>query len=135
MSYTTTSRTKILEYLEENSSKTVTVNNISEHLKENGCEVNVTTIYRFLDKLIDDEKVIKYVAEKGKQATFQYVENGHRCDEHLHLQCIKCGGITHLECDFMNEIAKHIGSNHGFKIQCKNSIIYGICKSCSLMQE
>ena len=69
-------------------------------------------------------------AQKGKQATFQYIEDGHHCEQHLHLQCTKCGRIFHLECDFMGEIATHIQREHGFYIECKKSIIYGICKDC-----
>lgn len=131
MAYTTITRTRILEFLTANSHKTVTVNDISNDLKEQGYEVNITTIYRFLDKLTKDGTVMKYVAEKGKQASFQYVEHGHHCEGHLHLQCVKCGEITHLECEFMDEIAKHIKEDHGFEIQCKKSIIYGICRKCS----
>lgn len=131
MSYTTTGRTQISEFLKKNKDRTVTVSDISDYLKENGFEINVTTIYRFLDKLVSEGQVIKYVAQKGKQAAFQYVENGHNCDEHLHLQCVKCGGITHLECEFMGEIAKHVKRDHGFEIQCKKSIIYGVCGKCN----
>ena len=129
-SYTTASRTKILEYLKKNGDRTVNVNDISNYLKENQSEVNITTIYRYLDKLAKEGTVIKYVAEKGNQAVYQYVEQGHHCDEHLHLKCVKCGCIIHLECDFMREIAEHIKKDHGFELQCKNSIIYGMCCIC-----
>ncbi|MCI5918928.1 MAG: transcriptional repressor [Roseburia sp.] len=129
-SYTTASRTKILEYLKKNGDRTVNVNDISNYLKENKSEVNITTIYRYLDKLAKEGTVIKYVAEKGNQAVYQYVEQGHHCDEHLHLKCVKCGCIIHLECDFMREIAEHIKKDHGFELQCKNSIIYGMCSKC-----
>ena len=70
------------------------------------------------------------MSEKGNQAVYQYVEQGHHCDEHLHLKCVKCGCIIHLECDFMREIAEHIKKDHGFELQCKNSIIYGMCSKC-----
>ena len=129
-SYTTASRTKILEYLKKNGDRTVNVNDISNYLKENQSEVNITTIYRYLDKLAKEGTVIKYVAEKGNQAVYQYVEQGHHCVEHLHLKCVKCGCIIHLECDFMREIAEHIKKDHGFELQCKNSIIYGMCSKC-----
>ena len=129
-SYTTASRTKILEYLKKNGDRTVNVNDISNYLKENQSEVNITTNYRYLDKLAKEGTVIKYVAEKGNQAVYQYVEQGHHCDEHLHLKCVKCGCIIHLECDFMREIAEHIKKDHGFELQCKNSIIYGMCSKC-----
>lgn len=128
--YTTASRTKILDFLKANCDRTVNVNDIWQFLKECEHEVNITTIYRYLDKLSNEGTVMKYVAEKGNQAVYQYVEIGHHCEEHLHLQCIKCGAIIHLECDFMSEIAEHVKSDHGFQIQCKNSIIYGYCKKC-----
>ena len=131
--YTTVSRTKILEYLKNNSNRTVNVSDISDYLKSNMCEVNVSTIYRYLDKLAGDGTVIKYVAEKGSMAVYQYVETGHRCEEHLHLKCVKCGSVIHMECDFMKEISEHIKDHHGFDIQCKNSMIYGVCKNCRSM--
>lgn len=128
--YATASRKKILEFLKKNSDRTVAVADIASYLKENDSEVNITTIYRYLDKLANEGTVIKYVAEKGSQAVYQYVELGHHCEEHLHLKCIECGAIIHLECAFMDEIAKHIETDHGFKLQCKNSIIYGTCERC-----
>ena len=128
--YATASRKKILEYLMENHSRTLTVSDIDNYLKECGNEVNLTTIYRYLDKLEKEGTVMKYVAEKGSQATYQYVEAGHDCDGHLHLQCVKCGQVIHLECHFMHEILEHVEKEHGFVMQCKNSIIYGMCNTC-----
>lgn len=128
--YATASRKKILEYLKEHHSRTLTVADIDAHLKESGNEVNITTIYRYLDKLEKEGTVIKYVAEKGSQATYQYVDATHNCEEHLHLKCVKCGQLIHLECYFMHEIAEHIQNEHGFVLQCKNSIVYGTCKEC-----
>ena len=132
--YATASRKKILEYLRNNSDRTVTAAGIHAHLVQNESPVNITTIYRYLDKLAKEGTVIKYAAEKGGQAAYQYVEHGHRCEEHLHLQCVRCGGIIHLECAFMNEIAEHIREDHGFLLQCKNSILYGTCKKCRAAQ-
>ena len=83
--YATISRKKILEFLKKNSDRTVAVADIDHYLKAQDCEVNITTIYRYLDKLAKDGTVIKYVAEKGNQAVYQYVELGHHCEEHLHL--------------------------------------------------
>lgn len=128
--YTTASRTKILDFLKANCNRTVNVSQIQQHLKECQHEVNVSTIYRYLEKLSSEGTVMKYVAEKGGQTVYQYVENGHHCKEHLHLQCLECGEIVHLECDFMKEILTHVKNDHGFQIQCMNSIIYGYCEKC-----
>ena len=103
-SYATASRRKILEYLKNSNDHTVTAADVDEYLKKHDSEVNITTIYRYLDKLAKDGTVIKYVAEKGCQAAYQYVEPGRGCEQHLHLKCVKCGKIIHLECHFMEEI-------------------------------
>lgn len=128
--YATVSRKKILDFLKQSSERTVTAAEISAYLKEQDSEVNITTIYRYLDKLEREGTVMKYLAEKGSQAGYQYVELGHRCEEHLHLKCMECGRIIHLECAFMEEIAEHIRRDHGFLLQCKNSILYGTCGEC-----
>ena len=129
--YITAARTKILEYLRTNSSIAVNVNDIHEYLHSIGSDVNPTTIYRYLDKLTSEGIVMKYSSENGSSSVYQYSEPGHRCDEHLHLKCVRCGTILHLDCDFMQEISEHIKAEHGFSIQCKNSIIYGVCSECA----
>lgn len=128
--YATASRRRILDFLKKNANRAVTAADIDSHLKENDSEVNITTIYRYLDKLAGEGAVMKYVAEKGGKAAYQYVEHGHRCEEHLHLKCVGCGRIIHLECAFMDEISSHIREDHGFELQCKNSVLYGTCKKC-----
>ena len=128
--YATSNRKKILEYLAKNCDRTVKASDIDEYLIEMDSRVNVTTIYRYLEKLVGDGKVIKYAAEKGKQAVYQYVEPGHKCEKHLHLTCTECGRVIHLECDFMEKISEHILDEHGFELQCKNSMLYGICENC-----
>lgn len=129
--YVTASRKKILDFLKSNSDRTVAAADIDDYLKRSGNEVNITTIYRYLEKLANDGTVIKYVAEKGGRAVYQYVELGNRCEEHLHLKCVRCGSIIHLDCAFMDEISEHIGKEHGFTLQCRNSILYGVCRECA----
>lgn len=128
--YATANRKKILDFLKDNQNRTLTVTDIDMYLKSCDSEVNITTIYRYLDKLEKEGTVIKYVAEKGSQATYQFVGAEHNCEEHLHLQCVKCGQVIHLECHFMHEILEHVEHEHGFVMQCKNSIVYGTCKEC-----
>lgn len=128
--YKTHNRTKIMEYLKENRNKTVTVREIDAHMQALDCPVNVTTIYRYLDKLEKDGQLMKYAGEKGEKAAYQYIEPEQGCDEHLHLQCVGCGAVIHLDCDFMEKIAEHISGAHGFDLQCRGSVIYGLCQNC-----
>ena len=129
--YNTAGRNRILEFLVENSMRAVNVNEIHDALQAQGNDVNITTIYRYLEKLASEGQVMKYVAQDGMRAVYQYVEKDHHCTDHLHLQCTKCGAIIHLDCHFMDEFSNHVLMDHGFRIQCKNSIIYGLCEKCA----
>ncbi|MCC8140456.1 MAG: transcriptional repressor [Lachnospiraceae bacterium] len=130
-SYATVSRRKILEILKENRDRTLTVSEIGELLKKQGAPVNITTIYRYLDRLEEDGTVLRYPSEQNGKALYQYAGQDRHCRDHLHMKCVKCGRIYHLDCDFMEEIAEHIQKDHGFSLQCRNSILYGVCRNCS----
>lgn len=130
MAYNTASRKRILEFLKASRDKTVSAGDIERYLKEGHHEVNLSTIYRYLDRLSHDGTLIKYTDQGANQAVYQYVDDSHKCMEHLHLQCVECGRIMHLECGFMKEFTGHIQEHHGFTIQCCNSIIYGVCDKC-----
>lgn len=128
--YTTVSRTKILEYLSMNCDRAVNVQDIYGYLLEKEINVNITTIYRYMDKLTKDGNVMKYSSKEGQQAVYQYVKPDANCSEHLHLQCVKCGSICHLDKKTTDKLKNLVNSNHLFSIECKNSIIYGKCKIC-----
>ena len=128
--YMTENRKKIYEYLQDHSSIMVTAKDIYSYLNENGVKINLSTIYRNLDRLEKEGTLIKYMSKDGDTAMYQFVNKNDNCDNHLHLQCIKCGKVIHLDCHFMDEITEHISNHHGFDITCKNSIIYGVCKEC-----
>ena len=128
--YKTNQRTRIMDYLIANRERPVSVQDIRGHLEEEKVSANKTTIYRYLEQLETRGDVIRYAGDRGKMALFQYVDRDHHCDEHLHLKCVECGAVTHLDCGFMEEIAEHMEKDHGFAIQCRNSVIYGLCARC-----
>ncbi|MDO5590178.1 MAG: transcriptional repressor [Lachnospiraceae bacterium] len=128
--YTTKTRTEILEYLKQNWSVTVSVSDIKKHLEEKEIKANTTTIYRYLDKLLAEHVIIKYADKGMERAVYQYSgETGH-CVTHLHLKCVKCGKIFHLDCGFMDEIRDHLMKNHHFRLLCEGDLLHGICGDC-----
>ena len=104
---------------------------LKRHLEEKEISVNTTTIYRFLDKLCAENIIIKYSDVNSDKAVYQYAgEQGH-CREHLHLKCIKCGKVMHLDCGFMDELRKHIMAEHHFQLQCSGDLLHGLCEECT----
>ncbi len=131
--YATKTRQIILEYLIINRARTVSVSDILAYLSaELGEDVpNITTIYRYLDKLCAEHRVMKYVADKGEKAVYQFIEEGNNCEQHLHLKCNHCGRITHMNCGFMEEVRGHLLNAHGFVLSCGGSMLYGTCSQCA----
>lgn len=128
--YKTNNRARIMDFLENNKEKTVSVGDIQKHLDATDNHVNVTTIYRYLDKLEQSGEVIKVSSKDDGKSSYQLVDRNNNCGQHLHLKCNKCGKLIHLDCGFMDEIANHVFMDHGFSIACENSIICGLCEDC-----
>lgn len=129
--YNTRCKSVIASYFEKNSERRVSVADIIAYLEDCGCKANRTTVYRNLEKMSEAGTIIKYKTTDTEGAVYQCVTKHDDCHNHLHLQCEKCGRIIHLECHFMEMIAKHLYDDHGFNIKCKGSVLLGTCKECS----
>lgn len=128
--YNTKARKVILEYLESRGSNTVSAQDIISHLSDTGISVNPATVYRYLNKLTAEHSVLKFVEDETQVSFYQFIGKEKSCDRHIHIKCIKCGKLIHLNCSFMHDITEHLYTNHGFTLQCEKSILYGICREC-----
>ncbi len=129
--YKTRQKQAILDFLKNNMDNHVTVNDISEYLEKNNCRVGVTTIYRYIDKLLEQGLVRKYTVDNSTSACFQYVGSTQECHEHFHLKCEACGKLIHLDCSHISELCSHIFKDHGFKTDMRRTVFYGICSACA----
>lgn len=128
--YTTKTRVEILKYIKANSDRAISASDIIEHMKEIGSSVNQTTVYRYLDKLILENIIVKYADVSGEKSVYQYIQNKNDCVNHLHLKCKECGKLIHMDCEFIDDFSKHLLNNHDFQIQYEGNMLYGICKDC-----
>lgn len=129
--YNTRKREKILEFLQNNHDKAVTIGDIRFFLEQQQTQVSLSTIYRYLEKLEEKGIVLKTVNGKREQAAFQYIGGRKDCHEHLHMKCQVCGIILHLDCGFMEELSEHVMEEHGFVLNCQESYLTGVCQTCS----
>lgn len=128
--YKTRQRELILNYLIENKNHHVIADEIAQHLKTQGNAVGKSTVYRYLDKLVNDGTVKKYYAADEKCACYQYAENNN-CNHHYHFKCTECGNLFHVECSHLDEMSEHIFNSHKFTVDLCKTTIYGKCELCS----
>lgn len=127
--YKTKQRDHILQFLIENQSRHVTVDDVVDHLKQSGNPVGKATVYRYMDKLVNQGDVRKFLLEDSS-ACYQYAANKEECAGHFHLKCITCKKLIHLNCDFMNGIEQHILKEHHFQVDSSRTVFYGQCEDC-----
>lgn len=128
--YKTKARQYILDFLKSSQDGTVSAADITAHLKNMGAAVNQATVYRYLSRLSRENLVLKFTDSKTHKAVYRFVGEKSGCDGHIHIKCVSCGRLMHLECDFMEDIKKHLAEDHGFELKCEGSILYGICEEC-----
>lgn len=126
MAYQTRQGKALIEYLQTLGSRHVSAQEIAENLPE---RIGTATIYRQLEKLVEQGLVQKYVND-GAPACYQYIGGEEGCRTHFHLKCMKCGTLIHLDCDEMNSLSNHILAAHGFLPDPTRSAIYGTCGDC-----
>ena len=126
--YHTKYKDLIKTYVDEHKDSRISAAGIYESLTAQGIPINLATVYRHLDKLTDEGTLKKYKTNNAKQSYYQHASP--KCAHHLHLQCSRCGKIIHLDCECMEIINAHILGEHGFKLDCANSVLTGLCKEC-----
>lgn len=125
-SYKTEQRKIISNYLLSNKDKFVSAEEILEHLKEKQQDVGLTTIYRMLKLLEQNNNVRTEIRNHTKYYQYVTKENSN----HLFLKCKNCGKAMDIDCKEFDNINKHIKKEHRFNLDY-NTIIYGTCESCS----
>lgn len=129
--YKTKVGSQILSFLEQKKNSAVSVTDICENLKEQDVAVNISTVYRQLEKLVASKKVIAHSSDSGKKIVYQYIAGEKTCLSHLHIQCTKCAKIIHLDCSESDEFISHIAHSHGVIVDYEKTVLYGLCEQCS----
>ncbi len=127
--YNTKQREKILQYLKDNSTSNITAEEILKFFTNSNENIGKATVYRYLNNLVEENIVKKYMVEDRNCSCYQYVGDEH-CGEHYHLKCEKCEKIIHLECEEFNYIQQHILKDHNFELDRVKTVLYGICNEC-----
>ena len=129
--YKTKQREALLSYLMSVPGEHVTAGDVCAHFRESGASIGTATVYRHLEKLVDEGIVNKYLIDGSSPACFEYVGGGAHGEEVcFHCKCERCGTLIHLHCGELAGIGAHLASHHGFTIDPMRTVFYGVCDAC-----
>lgn len=128
---------EVLSYLQTMPGKHFTVNDLHSHFLESGSSIGTTTIYRQLERMVDEGLVKKYTLEQNKSACFEYLDQEETDNSHCAYHCICecCGSLIHLHCEEIEELQKHLFAQHHFRINSGRTVFYGLCENCLKKEE
>ena len=126
--YLTGQRKLLLDFLREHNDRQFSVDDIADKLCGNG--ISRSAVYRNIDTLVKEGSVQKSAVEGSRKFLYRYVEN-EKCCEHLHMKCLTCGRIYHLDCATSDVIIKLANSRGYFKVNGKLTVLYGLCTECT----
>ena len=87
--------------------------------------LNLATVYRTLDLLVDSGLVSRADLGNGR---IMYTSDQH--GPHLHLICRQCGMDVGANSALMASIEEQLCANYGFAADINHLCISGLCKSC-----
>ncbi len=126
MKYKTGKRELIIDFLRTNSSKSFTLEEISNEITTDGS--GKSTVYRIVSELLSEGKLHRLSDGKTRHCTYQYMGN-EECSSHLHLKCRDCGRLIHLKDEISNKFAKALLSTDGFILDA-GTMLFGQCSDC-----
>ncbi len=131
--YRTRHREELTRYLQSRSGEHATVNDIRDALRIRGISMGTTTIYRQLERLMEEGKIRKYMIDSSTCACFEYIGEAETQEyvQSFHCKCEKCGSLIHLHCKELEGIRMHIENEHNFTINPAKTVFYGICDKCA----
>lgn len=128
--YCTRAHEELLSYLKATPGEHHTAAEIKAYFAEQGEPFGTATIYRHLERFVDEGLVRKYVIGPSESACYSFEEPSVACSAHFHCKCEKCGKLIHLDCNDLNEIKTHLLEHHGFSWNAGKTVFYGICEQC-----
>lgn len=86
--------------------------------------VSRATVYRNLNRLSQRGDIRKIEIPGGADCF------DHRCHDHYHVQCEKCGRVFDVDMDYITGLEQHIRDSHGFAFTGYDILFRGICPEC-----
>ena len=129
--YVTEQKKTLKKLLEENCDRAYTVEELIDKMRisADGHVPGKSTVYRLMTKLVAEGTVKRFVRGNSRKFVYQIVMGEH-CDCHLHLKCMGCGRLIHLDESVSDELLDKVKSISDFSVNEEATVLFGSCAEC-----
>lgn len=129
--YVTEQKKILKKLLMENCDRAYTVEELIDKMRisADGHVPGKSTVYRLMTKLVAEGTVKRFVRGNSRKFAYQIVMGEH-CDCHLHLKCMGCGRLIHLDESVSDELLDKVKSISDFSVNEEATVLFGSCADC-----
>lgn len=126
--YQTEQRKRLLAFFEENSTQQFTIDEVEERLSAD-TTISRSAIYRNVSRMVGGGLLKKALTKDGRKTLYQFADCV-GCCERIHLQCERCGKVSHMEKEADEAALRGVLLGNGFQLDEHATMLVGVCKAC-----
>lgn len=130
-SYHTEQKKLLLDFLTKNKDRSFTIDEITAGIEADGATLARSTVYRLASRMESEGVLRRFVKADSRSASYQLASCEH-CEAHLHLKCVGCGKLFHMDEEVSDELVSLIRACNSFSVDEEESVLYGKCSSCNV---
>ncbi|MBE6546131.1 MAG: Fur family transcriptional regulator [Ruminococcaceae bacterium] len=129
--YRTEQKTMLSDFLRANREHAYTVDELAEGMRLSYGEAapGKSTVYRLMTHLVEEGTVKRFVKGHSRRFVYQIV-GGADCHSHLHLKCMECGKLLHLDEEVSERLLRAVRSSNDFSVDEEETVLFGACAVC-----
>ncbi|MBQ6420115.1 MAG: transcriptional repressor [Clostridia bacterium] len=128
--YNTRQKGLLLNCLRRNSERAMSVEELTEMLfAESDTPPGKSTVYRLVSRLAEEGAVRRFEDPETRKAKYQIIDS-EACHHHLHLKCVECGKLLHMDHAQSERIIDGIFDDSDFTVSQEETTLFGVCGEC-----
>ena len=101
-----------------------TADEVYEEIAKDHPTISRGTVYRNLQRLCEMGEIRRREVPGGADRF------DHRCDDHYHVRCTKCGRVFDVDMEYLPNLENSIRDAHGFQFTGHDIVFRGVCPAC-----
>lgn len=123
----TEQRQVVLDVILEHPNLHLSSDDICEFLRQKGLNIGQSTVYRTL-LMLEKLNIVRKTDLDDGYTRYELSD----CNDHAHhhLICMKCGGITDIEDDLLDDLEDRVCEKYHFQVKDHSLKLFGECEQC-----
>ncbi len=128
--YKTHQKEALLAFLCRYRDTPMDVEEIAAGLKETDPNApGKSTVYRLVGRLYEEGRLKRFEIPGSRAYSYQFAGD-QACRRHLHMKCLGCGRLLHMDEAQSRRLLEEISGGSDFQVDQEETTLFGTCARC-----